>query len=130
MLNQGNAALPVSASTAMTFTGPFATGQALTVLSHLTGKLVTVEIPSLAAAGAAVAGAASDTALPVGMRPQATVTGTVSIVSNSVNIPAAGKISIATTGVITIYCSILQSTTFSAIGNNGWDRITVSFLTA
>lgn len=110
-----------------TFTGPFASGQNVAVTLKQIGKLVIMEVAGISAAGAAVSASTVTGLIPAALRPAAQVFGPVIITSNSVILPAAGRCSVNTSGDVTINADLLGTLAWSAIGNNGWSRFSLSW---
>lgn len=125
---QVSALSPVSGSISPTFTGPFASGQAVTITYRSINGIVVLEFAAIAAAAAALANATATAAVPAALRPLATVTAYPAVVSNSVTLNQIGLCEIATTGTINIYADPLKTGLFSAIGNNGWLRFVAQYV--
>lgn len=120
----------VNTSFSNTFTGPFGSGQALTVLVSQIGNQVTIEVPGVAAAPAIASVAVGGTAVAAAFRPQALISVPITVVNNVVRLPAAGKAEITTAGVINVYLDLLGTAAWLAVGNNGWDRFSISYIIA
>lgn len=119
-----------SASTfSATFTGPFTSSQVLTVSYQLIGSFLSFDIPAVAAAAAVgtIAVATATTAIPAALRPTADISKPILAKSNSLLLNVPGKIVCQTTGTILIYVDMLETGLFAATGNNGWQRLNVSY---
>lgn len=114
-------------NTAATFTGPFSAGQAVTVLISKVGNIVSVTIPAIAATSAASATATAGVVIPLGLRPTATIYSSIPVQSNSLLLPADGKVEILVNGTINIYLDLLGTAAWSALGNNGWQSVSVLY---
>lgn len=110
------------------FTGPFAVGQDVIILYRQLDKLITLEIAAISAAPAASSVATSGAAaIPLALRPTATINGMVSIRANAVVPNQPGRCELLADGTINIYADIVGTGLFSAIGNNGWLRFSLSY---
>lgn len=112
---------------AATFTGPFASGQALTCVVRQIGKLVNIEVPAALASPAAAATAIAATIVPAAQRPTASIFCPVIITSNALILPAAGRCEVDTSGNIKISADLLGTLAWLAVGNNGWNRFSISY---
>jgi hypothetical protein len=107
----------------VSWTGPFSSLQASTLMIRQLGRLVMLELPGITATGGnAIATATAYGAIPVGLRPLGQIYLPVPIMSNSVYLAANGKVSVDTSGNVVINPDMLGSGLWSALGNAGWQR--------
>lgn len=118
-----------SGSFPATFTGPFSSGQAITVFYSVFNNTVILDIPAVNAS-ASVSGVASATAsgvVPSSIRPISTTFAMAQIQANAFIINQPGTVQISSDGNIKITADIVGTGVFSILGNNGWRRTSVSY---
>lgn len=115
---------------AVTFTGPFAAGQAVSIVLKQIGKTMVLEVPGTSASPAVAATATASGAIPAAFRPSASVYATVIVTSNAAILAAPGKCEIDTSGNIKISADLLGTLNWLAVGNNGWARFSISWTIA
>ena len=108
-----------------TFTGPFATGQAVALILKQIGKLIIMEVPGISASPAVDSAATASGVIPTALRPLAQIFGTVLIVSNVAILAAPGRCSVGTNGDVVINADLLGTLNWLGVGNNGWSRFSL-----
>lgn len=112
------------------FSGPFNADQTTTVSFARKGNIVNVSISAVSALanGGAFSVATGATALGSNVSPLATIVAPASILTGSAKSNTLGKVSVDSAGVILVYRDTVESGLWSVINNNGWERISFSYL--
>lgn len=112
-----------------TFTGPFQTSQVVSATVLQVNNLVTITVEGVSAAqpvGTTTTATASG-AIPSGLRPVTSSFASVSIINNGLFSNVPGKAEFAPNGDIIVYVNNLQAGLFSILGQNGWQKFSVTY---
>lgn len=113
-----------------TFAGPFGVDQAVTLRGLRIDKFVSIEIPAVTAAAAVgtSAVALATAAIPAAYRPSSAIQTELSILNNSALLNQLGKCVLNTNGNIQMFFDLLETGVWTALGNNGWRRLSFCYL--
>lgn len=131
-MRMGMGSIPLDYQEALysaSFSGPFLAAQVISVILRKIGNFIHLEIPAVTSGAAAgtITSATATAIIPAGLRPSVSIYRVTSILVNSVLLNVPGKVEVKSTGDIKIWCDLLETGLFTAIGNNGWQRVSIQY---